>query len=112
MMGDAGELIRAHLKKKKQLKLAVNKRIGKAFDSDETEKLVERAKSSRSPHMYPAFMLARNGGLRDTEIKTLPWGQTRRRAKTVGVGRAASEAAEGRRVAVNAAAVEPTPRTQ
>jgi integrase len=106
MMGDAGELIRAHLKKKKQLKLAVNKRIGKAFDSDETEKLVERAKSSRSPHMYPAFMLARNGGLRDTEIKTLTWGQIRLRAKTVQVGRAKSEAGEGRIVPLNSEVYE------
>jgi hypothetical protein len=44
MVGDPGELIRARLKKKKQLKLAVGKRIGKAFDSDETERLIERAK--------------------------------------------------------------------
>jgi integrase len=106
MMGDAGEVIRAHLKKKKQLKLVVNKRIGKAFDSDETEKLVERAKSSRSPHMFPAFMLARNGGLRDTEIKTLTWGQIRLRARTVQVGRAKSEAGEGRIVPLNSEVYE------
>lgn len=35
MLGDPGEVIRARLKKKKQLKLAVGKRIGKAFDGDE-----------------------------------------------------------------------------
>jgi hypothetical protein len=29
MLGDSGEAIRAHLRKKKQLKLAVGKRIGK-----------------------------------------------------------------------------------
>jgi hypothetical protein len=56
-------LIRARLKKRKQLKLTVGKRIGKAFDSDETERLSEKAKVSRSPHMYPAFMLARNAGM-------------------------------------------------
>jgi integrase len=38
--------------------------------------------------MYPAFMLARNGGLRDTEIKTLTWDQIDLGAKTVQVGRA------------------------
>jgi hypothetical protein len=37
MLGDAGEIIRGRLRKKKQLKLAVRKRIGKAFDTEETE---------------------------------------------------------------------------
>jgi integrase len=101
MVGDPGELIRARLKKKKQLKLAVGKRIGKAFDSDETERLIERAKISRSPHMYPAFMLARNAGLRDTEIKTLTWAQVNFNAKTVQVGRAKTDAGEGRIVPLN-----------
>src|SRR6202789_401852 len=101
MLGDPGEVIRAHLKKTKQLKLTVHKNIGKAFDSDETEGLATKAKSSRSPHMYPAFMLARNGGLRDTEIKTLTWGQINLAAKTVQVGRAKSEAGEGRIVPLN-----------
>ena len=63
MLGDPGELIRAQLKKTKQLKLTVHKRIGKAFDSEESEKLTGKARKSRSPHMYPVFMLARNGGL-------------------------------------------------
>lgn len=75
MLGDSGEVIRARLRKKKQLKLAVRKKIGKAFDTEETESLTAKARTSRSPHMYPAFMLARNAGLRDTEIKTMTWGQ-------------------------------------
>jgi integrase len=101
MLGDPGEVIRAHLKKTKQLKLTVHKNIGKAFDSEETESLAAKAKSSQSPHMYPAFMLARNGGLRDTEIKTLTWGRINLGAKTVQVGRAKSEAGEGRIVPLN-----------
>jgi integrase len=101
MLGDPGEVIRAHLKETMQLKLTVHKNIGKAFDSEETEGLATKAKSSRSPHMYPAFMLARNGGLRDTEIKTLTWGQINLVAKTVQVGRAKSEAGEGRIVPLN-----------
>jgi integrase len=101
MLGDPGEVIRAHLKKTRQLKLTVHKSIGKAFDSEETESLAAKAKSSRSPHMYPAFMLARNGGLRDTEIKTLTWAQINFVAKTVRVGRAKSEAGEGRIVPLN-----------
>ena len=101
MLGDPGEVIRAHLKKTKQLKLMVHKRIGKAYDTEETESLATKAKSSRSPHMFPAFMLARNGGLRDTEIKTPTWGQINFVAKTVQVGRAKSEAGEGRIVPLN-----------
>ncbi len=101
MLSDPGEVIRAHLKKTRQLKLAVHKSIGKAFDNEETESLAAKAKSSHSPHMYPAFMLARNGGLRDTEIKTLTWGQINLVAKTVQVGRAKSEAGEGRIVPMN-----------
>jgi integrase len=101
MLGDSGEVIRAHLRKKKQLKLAVGKRIGKAFDSDETESLTAKAKKSRSPHMYPAFMLARNAGLRDTEIKTLTWGRVNLKVKTLQVGRAKSDAGEGRVVPLN-----------
>jgi integrase len=101
MLGDPGEVIRAYLKKTKQLKLTVHKQIGKAYDTEETECLAAKAKSSHSPHMYPAFMLARNGGLRDTEIKTLTWSQVNFVAKTVQVGRAKSEAGEGRIVPLN-----------
>ena len=101
MLGDSGELIRAHLRKNKQLKLAVRKRIGKAFDSDETDRLAAKAKQSRSPHMYPAFMLARNAGLRDAEIKTLTWGQVNLKAKSLQVGKAKSDAGEGRIVPLN-----------
>jgi integrase len=101
ILGDPGELIRAQLKKTKQLKLTVHKHIGKAFDSEESEKLTGKARKSRSPHMYPAFMLARNGALRDTEIKTLTRGQINFDNRTVKVGRAKSEAGEGRVVPLN-----------
>ncbi len=101
MLGDSGEVIRARLRKKKQLKLAVRKRIGKAFDSEETESLAAKARTSRSPHMYPAFMLARNAGLRDTEIKTLAWGQVDLKGKSLQVGKSKSDAGEGRVVPLN-----------
>jgi integrase len=51
--------------------------------------------------MYLAFMFARNAGLRDTEIKTLTWGQINIAAKTVQVGRAKTDAGEGRIVPLN-----------
>jgi hypothetical protein len=50
MLGDSGEVIRGRLREKKQLKLAVRKKIGKAFDTEETESLTAKAKASRSPH--------------------------------------------------------------
>jgi len=106
MLGDPGEVIRAHLKKNRQLKLRVHKQIGKAFDAEESRSLEARASKSHSPHMYAAYMLARNGGLRDTEIKTLTWGQINFTAKTVQVGRAKSEAGEGRIVPLNSEVYE------
>jgi integrase len=101
MLGDSGEVLRARLRKKKQLKLVVSKRIGKAYDTEETQSLTEQARLSRSPHMYPAFMLARNAGLRDTEIKTLTWGRVNLKARTLQVGKAKSDAGEGRIIPLN-----------
>jgi hypothetical protein len=69
--------------------------------TEETENLTAKARTSRSPHMYPAFMLARNAGLRDTEIKTLTWGQVNLKTKSLQVGRSKSDAGEGRVVPLN-----------
>lgn len=102
MLGSpSGDLIRSALRSKKQLKLFVHKQIGKAYDDAESEALEERAQASRSPHMYLAYMLARNGGFRDTEIKTLTWGQFNLEKRTVQVGKAKSTAGEGRIVPLN-----------
>jgi len=51
--------------------------------------------------MSPVFMLIHNRGLRDTEIRTLTWGQIKFVAKIVHVGRVKNEAAEGRIVPLN-----------
>jgi hypothetical protein len=72
MLGDSGEVIRAHLRDSKQLKLAVGKHIWKAFDIDETAGLTAMAKSSRSPHMYAAFMLARTPAFAMARSRRLP----------------------------------------
>ena len=101
LLDDQGELIRARLRKQKQLKLQVDKQIGKAFDSAETERLAQEARDSRSPHMYPAFMLARNAALRDSEIKTLTWGRVNLQSRTLQVGRAKTAAGAGRIVPLN-----------
>jgi integrase len=102
MLGDPGEIVRAQLRKKKQLKLPVQNAIGKAFNDKETESLGAQAGKSKSPHIYTAFMLARNAGLRDNEIKTLTWAQIDFEAKYLRVGRAKTEAGEGRTIPLNA----------
>ena len=55
MLGDPGEIVRAQLRKEKQLKLKVRTTIGKAFDSSETDKLSIEVEKSRSPHIYTAL---------------------------------------------------------
>jgi integrase len=101
MLGDPGEIVRAQLRKEKQLKLKVRTTIGKAFDSSETNRLRTQIEKSKSPHIYIAFMLARNAGLRDAEIKTLVWTQINMTDRYLTVGRAKTEAGEGRTVPFN-----------
>jgi integrase len=101
MLGDPGEIVRAQLRKEKQLKLKVRTRIGKAFDTVETSSLSAQVAKSRSPHIYMAFTLARNAGLRDTEIKTLTWAQINLTGRYLTVGRAKTEAGEGRTIPFN-----------
>jgi len=102
MLGDPGEIVRAQLRKKKQLKLPVQNAIGKAFNDTETESLTVEAGKSKSPHIYTAFMLARNAALRDNEIKTLTWAQIDLDAKFLRVGKAKTDAGEGRTIPLNA----------
>lgn len=101
MLGDSGEIIRARLRKSKQLKLPVQNGIGKAFNDTETESLRTQARKSKSPHIFAAFVLARNAALRDSEIKTLTWAQIDIEAKFLCVGRAKTEAGEGRTIPLN-----------
>ena len=101
MLGDSGEVIRSRLRKNKQLKLPVQNGIGKAFNYTETESLRAQARKSKSPHIYTAFVLARNAALRDSEIKTLTWGQIDLEAKFLRVGKAKTDAGEGRTIPLN-----------
>jgi integrase len=102
MLGSpAGDLIRLSLKEKKMLKLEVPDDVGKAYGASESAGLEAWAKESGSPHMYPAYMLARNAGLRDGEIKKLQWERVDLENKTVRVGRAKTKAGRGRIVPLN-----------
>jgi len=75
VLGDVGDILRLRLRKKKLLKLKVRNNVGKAYDPEEKARLVATAKTARSPHMYPALMLAQNAGLRSGEMKNLTWSQ-------------------------------------
>ena len=57
IMDELGDILRVRLKKRKLLKLKVGKSIGKALTEEEKVRMLEVAKSARSPHIYPAIML-------------------------------------------------------
>ena len=72
LMGDIGDVLRVRLPKKKQLKLKVRNRVGKAYDPVEKARLLATAKQARSPHIYPALKLAMNTGMRPAVRSTAP----------------------------------------
>jgi integrase len=75
MMEQQGDVIRAGLRKKKKLKLPARRKIGKAYEADETQRMRQLSKKSRSPHIYLALTMALNAGMRDAETKSLQWGR-------------------------------------
>ena len=103
MMDIAGDMLRARLRKRRLLKLKTGTPIGKAFGTDEKHRLVENAKQARSPHIYPALMLALNAGMRDAEMKTLTWGHLNLEKRYLSVARSKTEAGEGRTIPLNSA---------
>lgn len=106
VMGDPGDLLRLRLKKRKLLKLKVGKPIGKAYTEAEKERMLDEARKARSPHIYPAIMLALNAGLRDAELKTLTWAQVDLKKGYLTVGKSKTEAGEGRTVPLNSSLSE------
>jgi integrase len=76
LLGDAGEALRARLRKNKVLKLKVAQNVARAFTPAEKEKMLALAKASSvrksgSPAIYAALTLALNAGMRDAEIRNL-----------------------------------------
>ena len=63
--------------------------------------MLEVAKRARSPHIYPAIMLALNAGIRDAELKQLTWGQINLKRSYLTVGESKTEAGEGRTIPLN-----------
>ncbi|PYT22335.1 MAG: hypothetical protein DMG57_35665, partial [Acidobacteria bacterium] len=106
IMDVAGDVLRIRLRKKKSLKLKTLSRIGKAYAPDEKARLLDGAKEARSPHIYPALILALNAGMRDAEMKTITWGQINFEKRYLSVGRSKSEAGEGRTIPLNSTLYE------
>lgn len=101
LLGEAGDFVRARLKRQKRLKLAVRNQVGKAYDPEEKEALLAAAKSARSPAIYPALMLALNAGMRDAEIRNLQWERLNLNTAILTVGESKTEAGEGRTIPLN-----------
>ena len=106
ILGDQGDLLRLRLKKRKLLKLKVGKPIGKAYTAEEKERMLVEARKGRSPHIYPAIMLALNAGIRDAELKSLTWAQVDLAKGYLTVGKSKTEAGEGRTIPFNTALSE------
>ncbi len=103
VLDELGDLLRVRLRKRKMLKLRVGKSIGKAYSDSEKSRMLAEAKRARSPHIYPAMVLALNAGIRDSELKQLTWEQVNLETRVLTVGKSKTEAGEGRTIPLNSA---------
>jgi integrase len=101
MMGESGDVIRVRLRKKKKLKLPARRKVGKAYEPDEIQRLGKLSRELRSPHIHLALTMALNAGMRDAEIKSLTWGQIHRDKGYIQVGESKTAAGEGRTIPIN-----------
>jgi hypothetical protein len=77
MMEQQGDIIRASLRKKKKLKLPARRKIGKAYEADETQRMRQLSKKSRSPHIYLALIALQSGQEISTRLLSGgDWGNT------------------------------------
>jgi integrase len=106
LLGEAGEPIRARLRRQKSLKLAIREQVGKAYTPEEKTALLAAARAARSPSIYPALMLALNAGMRDAEIRGLQWGRMDLFKAYLTVGDSKTETGEGRTIPLNSDLLE------
>jgi len=106
LLGEAGDVIRARLRRRKTLKLAVPRGPGKAYTTEEKAAMLAAAKRARSHAIYPALMLALNTGERDAEIRNLQWERVDLVKAVLTVGDSKTEAGEGRTIPLNSALLE------
>jgi integrase len=103
LLGDAGDIIRTRLRRRKASKLAVPRGPGKAYTPAEKAAMLAAAKQARSPAIYPALMLALHAGMRDAEIRGLRWYRVDLSKAFLTVGDSKTEAGEGRTIPLNSA---------
>jgi integrase len=101
LLEERGELIRAHLKRQKCLKLKVGRSIAKVYPVEEKKALKVEAQKSKSPNIYPALMLAQNTGMRSSEIRRLQWDHLDLKKRFLTVGKSKTDAGEGRTIPLN-----------
>jgi integrase len=106
LLGEAGHVIRARLRRRKALKLAVPQGPGKAYTSEEKAAMLAAAKGARSRAIYPALVLALNTGERDAEIPNLQWDRVDLAKAILTVGDSKTEAGEGRTIPLNSVLLE------
>jgi integrase len=106
LLGEAGDVIRTRLRRRKALKLAVRSGLGKAYTPEEKAGMLAAAKAARSRAIHPALMLALNTGERDAEIRGLQWERVDLAKAIVTVGDSKTEAGEGRTIPMNSALLE------
>jgi integrase len=86
---------------RRTLKLKVGRQVSRAYSPAEKAALLAEAKKRRSPHIYPALMLALHAGIRDAELRELQWGRVDLHRAILQVGDSKSEAGEGRTIPLN-----------
>jgi integrase len=106
LIGDPGDVIRVRLRKKKKLKLPARRKIGKAYEPEETQHMRQLSRKSRSPHIHLALTMALNAGMRDAEIKSLKWEQIHLEKKYVQILESKTDAGDGRIIPINSVLYE------
>jgi integrase len=108
ILNEPNDLTRAKLKKNKKLRLRVGKGPGKAFPTEQQDRLVAQARESRSPHIKHAIIYERNAGMRAGELKGIQWFQmeVNYRDQTLIIGPGKTVEGEGRIIPLNAELLE------
>jgi len=106
LLGEAGDVLRIRLRRRRALKLAVPRGPGKAYTPEQKAAMLSAAKVARSRAIYPALMLALNTGERDAEIRGLQWERMDLAKAIVTVGDSKTEAGEGRTIPLNSTLLE------
>jgi integrase len=98
--------LRIRLRREKALKLRVSQDVARAYTPAEKETMLSLAKDSTarksgSPAIYAALTMALNAGMRDAEIRNLTWEQVDFEKQFLTVGKAKTDAGEGRTIPLN-----------